>query len=438
MEASGLEFLKSVAVCMQHLFLICVHSRSFAANLLLNAFRIHSRSFAANLLLGALLICGGCEGNHPAAPAAGNHPAAAVAGDDSDSSTGGPWPVFRQNAQATGVAESTLPQELQLLWKYTVQKGSFESTPVIVDGAVYIGDMDGTFYALDLRSGQERWKFDLGKDKAGFTAAAAVRDGRVYIGDMDGNFLCLDAQTHEKKWTATAGAEIDSAANFYHDVVLFGSQDTTLYCCNAASGKQQWTHQIGDQIRCSPTVVEDCCFLAGCDGKLHVIDLHDGQETGAVEIAAPTGSTPAASGELIYFGTEGGTFLCVNWKRLEKVWDWQDRLRGQSIRSSAALTDKAVIFGGRDKMVHALDPKTGDKRWDFITKGRVDSSPVVVGQRVFFGSADGRIYALDMATGEKVWDYECGGRLVGSPAVAQGRLVIASDAGVIYCWGEKK
>jgi outer membrane protein assembly factor BamB len=395
--------------------------------------------FAKAMLVGSLVMwqCG-CGMSDRADTATIDHQAAAVAGDDNDSSDSAQWPVFRGNAQATGVADSKLPEQLQLAWKYTVEKGSFEATPVVVDHTVYIGDMDGTFYAIDLQTGQERWKFDIGKDKAGFTAAAAVQDGLVYIGDMDGNFFCLDANSGEKRWSATSGGEIDSAANFYHDNVLFGSQDATLYCLNSKTGQPQWTHQIGDQIRCSPTVVDDCCFLAGCDGKLHVIDLHSGKETGAVDIAAPTGSTPAASGDFIYFGTEGATFFCVNWKQLKPVWNWQDRLRSQSIRSSAALTRVAVIFGGRDKMVHALEVKTGDKLWDFNTKGRVDSSPVVVGQRVFVGSADGRIYGLDVATGNKVWEYETGGALVGSPAVAQRRLLIASDTGVVYCWDEKK
>jgi outer membrane protein assembly factor BamB len=390
--------------------------------------------------IGTFVLVGllsGCE-NHTVAQndAADSLPVLSAANlSASDQSQ---WPVFRGNAQATGVTAGHLAAQPQLQWKFAVEKGSFEATPVIADGVVYIGDMDGTFYALDLSSGTPRWKFDNGKDKAGFTTAAAIRDGLVYIGDMDGNFFCLNATNGEKKWAATSDGEIDSAANFYHDNVLVGSQDTTLYSLDAKTGQRQWTHQIGDQIRCSPTVIQDCCFLAGCDGKLHVIDLHNGEETGAVDIAAPTGCTPAAASELIYFGTEGATFFCVNWKELKEVWHWQDKAKGLSIRSSAALTSHAVIFGGRDKIVHALDPKMGGKLWDFPTKGRVDSSPVVVDDRVFVGSADGRIYGLDLKTGAKVWEYEAGGALVASPAVAEGHLVIASDAGVVYCWGEKK
>ena len=72
-------------------------------------------------------------------------------------------------------------------------------------------------------------------------------------------------------------------------------------------------------------MVEDRCFLAGCDGKLHVINLADGDEVGAIEIESPTGSTPAAAGDLIYFGTEGATFFCIDWKQLKPVWHWTDK-----------------------------------------------------------------------------------------------------------------
>ncbi len=296
-------------------------------------------------LLPALLV--GCEARIVAEGGRENSHSTVSSNDSASVDDHSQWPVFRGNAQATGVATGRLADQPELVWKYPVEKGAFESTPVIVAGVVYIGDMDGTFYALDLQTGNKLWTFDKGKEKAGFASAAAVRDGLVCMGDMDGTFFCLDAKTGEKKWDATSDGEIDSAANFYGDNVLFGSQDNTLYCLDAKSGKRQWTHQIGDQIRCSPTVVENRCFLAGCDGKLHIVDLHSGEETGAVEINSPTGCTPAADGELIYFGTEGGSFFCVNWKQLQKVWTWQDKAKGLSIRSSAARCASGGIWRPR-------------------------------------------------------------------------------------------
>ena len=68
-------------------------------------------------------------------------------------------------------------------------------------------------------------------------------------------------------------------------------------------------------------------------------------------------------------------------------------------RPSAA--DGNVVLGGRDKMVHALEAKTGKPLWTFTTRARVDSSPAIAGGRVFVGSNDGGVYGLDLASGKK-------------------------------------
>jgi outer membrane protein assembly factor BamB len=85
-----------------------------------------------------------------------------------------------------------------------------------------------------------------------------------------------------------------------------------------------------------------------------------------------------------------------------------------------------------------LDPGTGEEKWRFTARRRVDSSPVIAGNRVYVGVTDGRLYALDRQTGEEIWEYEAGGAFSASPAIADGRLVIASEDGVVYCFGEKR
>lgn len=346
--------------------------------------------------------------------------------------SGGDWPLFRGDALATGVARSGLPERLEVLWKRSFENGSFEATAAIVDDVVYVGSLAGPFYALDLETGETLWEFST---ELGFYATAAVRDGAVYVGDADGAFYCLDAASGELRWAYAANAEIDSSANFFEDKVLFGSQDATLYCLDTASGELVWKYTIDDQIRCSPTVVEDRCFIAGCDGLLHVIDLKTGEEAAAVEIGSQTMCTPAALGDRVYFGTEGETFYCVDWRAAEITWSYQHPKRRFPYRSSAAVTDDLVVVGGRDKMVHGLDPESGESLWEFAGRARFDSSPVIVGERIFIGSSDGRLYALDRKSGEAVWTYEGGGGFVASPAVADGRLVIGNGDGELFCFG---
>lgn len=348
------------------------------------------------------------------------------------------WPLFRGNPQMTGMAASSLPANLALLWSFRVKDGAFEVTAAIASGMAYIGDLDGKLYALDMNTGQKQWEFVTDDELVGFSAGSAMRDGLLYIGDVNGKFYCLNADEGKPVWSFQTEGEISSSPNFYKDNVLIGSQDGTLYCLNAKSGELVWKIAIGDQIRCSPTIAGNRGFLAGCDSRLHIIDLESGDKVADVPIDGPTGVTPAVRGDLVFLGAESGTFYAVDWKKAEVAWKWEGGSNGLGIRSSAAVTESLLLFGGRDKRLHALDPATGKEKWSFLTRGKIDSSPVVSGTRAYFGSADGRLYAVDLATGEKAWEYEASGRFLGSPAVVAGKLMIASDDGVVYCFGAKE
>jgi outer membrane protein assembly factor BamB len=344
------------------------------------------------------------------------------------------WPLFRGDSLAQGVSPSALPEKPEVVWKVTVEKGAFDGTPVIADGIVYLGDMDGKIYALRLADGKEVWTH---KVESGFIAAPAVRGNLLYLGDIDGKFYAFDIKTGQPKWTFQADAEIDSGANFWKDNVLFGSQDAHLYCLSAESGKEVWKFQIQDQIRCMPTIVGDRSFVAGCDSQLHIIDLTMGKEAASVPIESPTGVTPAVLGDNVFFGTEAGVFFAINWKEAKVVWKAEDPNASQAFRSSPAVQPGIVVVGSRNRSVQAFDPASGNELWTFASKQRIDSSPVIAGGRVFIGAADGRMNALDIKNGQSTWEYQATGGFSGSPAVADGKLVIATDRGVVYCFGKK-
>jgi outer membrane protein assembly factor BamB len=101
------------------------------------------------------------------------------------------------------------------------------------------------------------------------------------------------------------------------------------------------------------------------------------------------------------------------------------------------VTEDLVIVGSRDKKVYALDRKTGEEKWSFLTENRVDSSPVVAGNRVFFGSLDRTFYVLDLK-GNEVQKLEVDAGILGSPAVAEGCVVIGTEKGTVYCFGKKE
>jgi len=344
------------------------------------------------------------------------------------------WEYFRGNALSQGVAKSLLPEKPDLLWEFEVKEGAFEVTPAIVDGVVYVGDLDGALFALNLKDGKQVWKSTI---ESGFVSSPAYRDGRIYLGDYDGVFYCFHAKDGKLLWQYETGAEVNSSANFYKDNVLVGSQDATLYCLAAKDGGLVWKHEIADQIRCSPTVVGDRTFVAGCDAKLHIIDLLKGEKIKEVELDGPTGSTPAVHGNNVYFGTEGASVFSINFKEAKVDWQYTNEASTLPYRSSVAIHDGIVIIGGQNRFVQAFQISDGKEIWQKQIRGRVEASPVVVGKRVFVAGSNGRITAFEYKTGKQVWEYEAGGGFTGSPAISQQKLVIASNDGKVYCFGKK-
>jgi outer membrane protein assembly factor BamB len=342
------------------------------------------------------------------------------------------WPLFRGNPLQTGVASSTLPADLVVRWKFKT-KDSIEAAVAIAAGVVYAGSFDEHLYALDLATGQEKWKVKLGAIRV----APSYKDGSVYVGTEDGLFFRLDAATGKTLWKFDTDSEITSSANFVGDRVLFGASNSILYCLDAG-GKMVWKFRIeGGPVNGSPTVVGKRTFVGGCDSKLHVIDVDKGTEVAAVDLGGQTGATAAVAGDQVFIGTmQPGNVQAVNWKKAEIQWVFEPKRSGE-FYSSPAVTDRLVIVGNRDRHVYALDRKKGEAVWEFPTQKRVDGSPVVVGDRVFVGSSDGNLYVLDVAKGKELRKFELGRSVVASPAVAEGCLVIGTTDGMLYCLGKK-
>jgi outer membrane protein assembly factor BamB len=351
------------------------------------------------------------------------------------------WPLFRGNALQTGVAHPALAGQLEVRWKFKAKDG-IEGAAAIVHGIVYVGSLDEHLYALDLATGQLKWTYQTdpakGTKVGPIRASPSVRDGLIYVGDADGVFHCVDAATGNKRWTFDTGAEITSSANFAGDTVLFGSSDENLYCLSK-DGKERWKFRVpGGPVMGTPALVDGRTFAAGCDSTLHVLDVAKGTEAaGTVDLGGQVGATVAVIGDQLYIGTMSGEVLAINWKKGEVLWRFEAPRTRQPFYASAAVTDKLVIVGSRDKRVYALDRKSGKETWSFAAKKKVDSSPVVAGQRVYVGSSDGNLYVLDLASGSEVKQFALGKEIAASPAIGGNCLVIGTMEGTVCCIGAK-
>ena len=343
------------------------------------------------------------------------------------------WPLYRGDPQSQGYSPTTLPQKPLLLWEKSLEGTSFESTPIIVAGRVYLGDLDGEFYAMNLGDGAVVWKHE---SDSGYLASGAFHDGRLLVADYDGLVRCLNAQDGKELWSFQTDSQIDAGANFYKDMALITSEDGRLYALGLDDGKPRWTFETGDQLRCSPTIAGQRTFLGGCDGMLHIVNLDQGIGVGeGVSLEGPTGSTPAAHGPWIVAPTHAGAIFGIQWQSGERRWTFSDQELSQEIQTSPAIHDDLAFVVTKNRRCLAIKLATGELVWQHALRKPSDASPVVCSGRVWLGCSDGRLIALDEKTGQEVWMVEHQGKFKGSVAVADGRLVVATERGSVLCYG---
>ncbi|MDR8393536.1 PQQ-dependent dehydrogenase, methanol/ethanol family [Aliifodinibius sp. S!AR15-10] len=100
--------------------------------------------------------------------------------------------------------------QLGLAWSYdTGMRGGVETTPLVVDGIMYLTGPWSIVYALDARTGDELWTWDPEVPRLhGLKACcdvvnrgAALYKGKVYVGTFDGRLVALDAANGEPLWS---------------------------------------------------------------------------------------------------------------------------------------------------------------------------------------------------------------------------------------------
>ena len=341
------------------------------------------------------------------------------------------WSQFRGNHRLTGVSASSVPNELKLLWTYEAGE-SIESSAAIVGDTVFVGSQKGELTSLNLNNGAVYWKYHI--DSPIGESSPAYSGGVVYVGDLGGWLHAVNAADGKKLWAFKTGSEIKSSPVVVGDRVLIGSYDQHLYCLSTRNGSVLWKVKTNGPVHSTPSISGGVAFIAGCDELFRAVHIADGREMFNVSSGAYTGASPALSGSSAYYGTFNNEVLMVSLNEHRIIWHYQHPQRHFPFYSSAAITRNRIVIGGRDKMVHGLNP-AGKAVWTFATKARVESSPAIAGGRVFVGSNDGRFYVLNLNTGAKLWEFNAGAPLSASPAIGRGRIVIGSQDGRLYCFG---
>jgi eukaryotic-like serine/threonine-protein kinase len=395
-------------------------------------------------------------------------------------------PLLLVSAVAAGPAVAQRPA-----WTFQTE-GRIFASPTVNGSTVFVGSSDRHLYAVDAETGVERWRFRAG---GAVDATPAVADGRVYAVSRDGALSAVDATDGTHRWTfRTGGEQRHDFWDFYLSdplvhggLVVFGSGDGHVYAVEQRTGEERWRYRTGGMVHGSPVADDRHVYVGSFDGVLYALDLATGEPAWTYRVEGhrhfPNGelqrgpalhhgvlyvgsrdyhlyalnaedgtlrwriregdgwiiATPLVDGEHLYFGaSDGQRFYAATVRDGAVAWSIpvQTRVFGSAVRAG-----DAIVFGGFNGKLLAVDPRDGALRWSFQTPasranfetvydergeineemramyrrgqgraaeemilslGSIAGTPAVDGSRIYFGSTDGVLYALD--TGDTVND----------------------------------
>jgi alcohol dehydrogenase (cytochrome c) len=348
--------------------------------------------------------------------------------------------------------------------------------------------------AYDVKTGKELWRFDTAPASASDPAARSwTGDSWKHGGSPIWNAGSYDPETNLTFWgtgNPNPGWNGDSrtpADNLYSNCVIALDADT---------GKLKWHFQFtpGDEYDWDATqvpVLVDMEFQgrprklmlwANRNGFYYVLDRVTGQfqmakafvkqswnngfEESGRPIKNPAFWPKPMGGVVVDPGTQGGTnwyppsysphtglFYIPTWEnsggRSAKfdAGEWKEGVRytgatappGYVPPGGRGVGRAPVPFKTEDEgygAIRALDPKTGEKKWDFKMVSYTESGVLSTGgDLVFAGGVEGNFVGLDAKTGELLWYVNLGGPSASGPisyAVNGKQYVVGTGAGSMF------
>jgi alcohol dehydrogenase (cytochrome c) len=376
------------------------------------------------------------------------------------------------------------------IWNVAVAKPeagyALTHAPLVVKDKVIVGTAGGEYgirgfiVAYDAKTGKEDWRFytipgkgepgnDTWKGDSWQHGGASVWVTGSY--DPALNLTYWGIGNPGPDWN---GDERDGD-NLYSDCVVALDPDT---------GKLKWyfqftPHDTLDYDSVQVPVLADMewqgqprkvMLWANRNGFYYVLDRTTGKfltgkpfstvnwAKGLDEAGRPmrvSGKEPTAEGAQVYPGVQGATnwyspsysprtglFYIPTWDKYSSVFvkvptEYEEGRRyvGTSPRSVVGLQGAAINQRKEDEgygAVRAIDPKTGEKKWEFKMLDVTDAGILTTASDLLFsGGREGYFYALDGRSGELLWKANVGGAVSSGPISysVNGRQYIAVSAG---------
>lgn len=283
------------------------------------------------------------------------------------------------------------------MWEFMTE-GPVQTKAAFADGIVYFGDAKSYVYAIESKTGVQKWRAHLDTE---ILAAPLLVSNRVYIVDMSGRLYALDAATGVEFWHTPpndkgVGFSIRRASSpvFASGLIIVGNSNGTLMAYNESDGQIAWVKQLGDRqtqfydVDSTALVEAGNLYVASADGSLFCVQTTSGKVTwqvpvgGANDVLLNEGKLyVSGEGILSSLNPEDGSIF------------WQQDFDTPDISSPAGGKDFVAVVSTVDKL-YFIDDENGDVIFGRYVRGGSFGNPVIVDNFLHVLANNGRLYSF--------------------------------------------
>lgn len=214
--------------------------------------------------------------------------------------------------------------------------GDVETSPLLYEEHLFIGNTAGTLYSLERATGDQRWKYELPSNTRlkGIRSSPAAEGGTVVFGADDGWLTALNAETGALRWRVDTGAPLTAAPLVRDGIVIIGNRQGTLVAVGRESGAILWRCATGAPVVANAVPAGDLVVVGTLAGKAFGIRAKDGSIAWATDLGGPVSAGGAVAGTTVYLGTLRKEIFALHAPDGTVV--WKDSLDGR-IRTSPAV-----------------------------------------------------------------------------------------------------
>lgn len=200
------------------------------------------------------------------------------------------------------------------LWRFATGN-TIASKATLAEDTVFFGSWDRNFYAVDAATGQEKWKKELGSQTyyAPASSTPLYLNGKIYISTPGAYVYALKAQTGEFVWEIKESSGL-STPTLFNDALLYGTLSGLVYALDPETGERVWQVESGlASYSPSPVAQVGDVILPGIIGKVSALNTGNASQSWSIKLGeAYLFSNGAVKDNLLFIGSLEGKLYCLS------------------------------------------------------------------------------------------------------------------------------